>query len=72
VATHEIRLDYSRPLTAQPETGHNRWHPDIPPLVRCEPGDEVVMETRDGFDGPITADSTVEDLAKVELGVIHR
>jgi formamidase len=69
--THEIRVDYSRPLTAEPETGHNRWHPDIPPLVRCAPGDEVILETRDAFDGPLNADSTVDDMAKLDLGVVH-
>jgi formamidase len=71
MTTHEIRIDRSLPLTAQPGTGHNRWHPDIPPLVRCQPGDEVIMETRDAIDGVLSADSTVEDLAKVDLGVVH-
>jgi formamidase len=71
MATHEIRIDSSLALTAQPETGHNRWHPDIPPLVRCQPGDEVIMETRDALDGVLDADSTVEDLGKVDLGVVH-
>ena len=41
MATHEIRIDRSLPLAAEPHTGHNRWHPDIPPILRCEPGDEV-------------------------------
>ena len=56
-----------RPLAEQPETGHNRWHPHIPPMVRCAPGDEVVLQTRDALDGQITADSTVEDVAGVNL-----
>ena len=51
MATHEIRIDRQLPLAAEPRTGHNRWHPDIPPALRCEPGDEVVLETRDTFDG---------------------
>lgn len=71
MATHEIRVDYSRPLTAEPEKGHNRWHPDIPPVVRCEPGDEVILETRDAFDLQITKDSTAEDVAKADLSVVH-
>ena len=71
MATYEIRVDYSRPLTAQPETGHNRWHPDIPPVVRCEPGDEVVLETRDALDGQLTSESTAESMAKLDLGLIH-
>lgn len=71
MATHEIRIDSSRPLGAEPATGHNRWHPDIPPAVRCEPGEEVVMETRDAFDGQVTRRSTAEEVAKVDLGVVH-
>jgi formamidase len=71
MAAHEIRVDYSRPLTAEPEKGHNRWHPDIPPVVRCQPGDEVIMETRDALDLQITRDSTVDDVAGVNLNVVH-
>jgi formamidase len=71
VTTHEIRIDYGRPLTAEPEKGHNRWHPDIPPVVRCRPGDEVVMETRDAFDLQITRNSTPDDVAKANLNVVH-
>jgi formamidase len=71
MATHEIRVDYSRPLTQEPEKGHNRWHPDISPVVRCQPGDEVVMETRDAFDLQITKDSTPEEVAAPNLNVVH-
>jgi formamidase len=71
MATHEIRVDYSRPLTAEPDKGHNRWHPSILPVVRCQPGDEVVMETRDAFDLQITRESTPDDVAKANLNVVH-
>ena len=40
---HEIRIDRSVPLGAEPALGHNRWHPDIAPVVTCEPGDEVLI-----------------------------
>ena len=46
MATHEVRVDYARSLGEQPETGHNRWHPDIAPVATCDPGDEVVLDTR--------------------------
>ena len=46
-----IRIDRSRALTEEPDTGHNRWHPDIPPLVEVDEGEEVVLETRDASDG---------------------
>ena len=54
MAIHEIRIDRSKTLAEEPGTGHNRWHPDIPPVARCEPGDEVVLETRDAFDGQMS------------------
>src|ERR687892_252520 len=47
MATHELRVDYSVPLAEQPGSGHNRWHPDIPPVVRCEPGDLLVVDVVD-------------------------
>jgi formamidase len=67
----EIRIDRSRPLTAQAESGHNRWHPDIPPLLECDPGDEVVLETRDALDGQLTPDTTLAQVAQLDLGVVH-
>ena len=71
VATHEIRIDRRKTLLEEPNTGHNRWHPDIPPLVRCEPGDEVVLETRDAFDGQMAPDATLETVAAPNLDVVH-
>ena len=71
MATHEIRIDRSRTLLEEPNTGHNRWHPDIPPLVWCEPGDEVVLETRDAFDGQMGPDATLETVAAPDLDVVH-
>lgn len=53
MATHQVEVDWSKTLAEQPWTGHNRWHPDIPPVVRCDPGDEVVLPTRDALDGQV-------------------
>ena len=58
MATHQVRVDYARTLQQQPDSGHNRWHPDIEPLVRCDPGDEVVLLTRDAFDGQMGPHAT--------------
>jgi formamidase len=71
LTTREIRIDRGRPLTAQVESGHNRWHPDIPPLLECDPGDEVVLETRDALDGQLTPDTTLAQVAQLDLGVVH-
>jgi formamidase len=71
MATHEIRIDRSKTLTEEPGTGHNRWHPDIPPLVRCEPGDEVVLETRDALDGQAGPAAGLDAVAAANLDVVH-
>jgi formamidase len=68
---HRVSVDLSRPLAQEPQTGHNRWHPAIPPIVRAAPGDRVILQTRDALDGQITADSTVEDVGRVNLNVVH-
>src|SRR5215471_8809617 len=67
MATHTIRIDRKKQLHEEPRTGHNRWHPDIPPVLRVDPEDTVVMETRDAFDGIITPDTTVDDLSRLDL-----
>lgn len=71
MTVHEIRIDPARPLSKQPETGHNRWHPGIPPVVRCQSGDEVIFETRDALDGQCTPTTTVEEVAGTDLSVVH-
>ncbi|HUZ39031.1 MAG TPA: acetamidase/formamidase family protein [Streptosporangiaceae bacterium] len=71
MAIHEIRIDPARPLAGQPGTGHNRWHPGIPPLIRVEPGDEVVIPTRDAVDGQITPASVATDVPGVDISVVH-
>jgi formamidase len=71
MAAHEIRIDRSKTLLEEPGTGHNRWHPDVEPLVRCEADDEVAMETRDAFDGQMGPQATLETVAAPNLDVVH-
>ena len=71
MTVHEIRIDKSKTLLEEPATGHNRWHPDIPPVVRCRPGDEVVMETRDALDGQAGPGVRADALATPDLDVVH-
>src|SRR4029450_3777095 len=69
--SHIIRIDRSKPLRDEPHTGHNRWHPDIPPALSVDPGDTVALETRDAFDGAITSEMTATDLRRADLNVVH-
>jgi formamidase len=71
MAVHEVRVDRSKTLVEEPATGHNRWHPDVAPIVRCEPGDEVVLETRDAFDGQMCPQATLDTVAAPNLDVVH-
>jgi formamidase len=66
-----IEIDRSTRLKEQPHTGHNRWHPDIPPILEVEPGDEVVLETRDAADGQIAPGMGVADLTGLDTKVAH-
>ncbi|UCD81322.1 MAG: acetamidase/formamidase family protein [Desulfobacterales bacterium] len=34
-----IEIDRRKRLQDEPHTGHNRWHPDIPPAIEVEPGE---------------------------------
>jgi formamidase len=47
---HYIHIDRSKPLRDEPHTGHNRWHPDIPPALSVDQRDIVVLEARDALD----------------------
>ena len=68
---HRVEIDRSKPLRDEPRTGHNRWHPAIPPILRIEPGDAVELPTRDAFDGQLTPASTAADVARSDLSVVH-
>ena len=66
-----IELDYTKQCADEPTKGHNRWHPDIPPAVEAQPGEEVVMQTRNAFDGEVTPSSTAADVGNVNLRLVH-
>jgi len=71
VREHVIRIDPSKPLAREPETGHNRWHEAVTPVVEVDVGDLVVYETRDAFDGQLDANSTDADVANLDLNPVH-
>ena len=68
---HVVSIDPSKPLGEEPGTGHNRWHEDIEPVVEVDPGDTVVYETRDAFDGQLHRESTAEDVGNLDLSGVH-
>jgi formamidase len=66
-----ISIDRNRHLADQPGTWHNRWHPDIPPVVEVDEGEEIALETRDATDGYLTPRSTEADFPSLQVGAIH-
>ena len=36
-----IRIDRNRPLAAEPRFGHNRFFPDLEPVLEVSEGEEV-------------------------------
>ena len=66
-----VRIDRNKRLKDEPHTGHNRWHPDIPPILEIEPGEELVIETRDARDGQIRMGTTIADLARQDRKAGH-
>lgn len=68
---HEIRIDRNKPLEDDPGTGHNRFHPDIEPILEVEAGEEVTLETRDASDGQLALGATVAAIATMDMGKVH-
>ena len=68
---HAIRIDRTKPLAEEPRSGHNRYHPEIEPVLEVGEGEEVVLETRDALDGQIKPNSTVADFAGLSVGAVH-
>ncbi len=49
----------------------NRYHPAIPTVATANPGDMIVMHSRDALDSDLTLDSVAADLAAVDLNLVH-
>jgi formamidase len=70
-ASKSVTIDRTKHLNQEPHTGHNRWHPDLTPVLEVDAGEQVLLETRDALDGYLNASSTTADFATVPLGAIH-
>lgn len=49
----------------------NRYHPEIKPIARANPGDLIVVHTRDALDSNLTIDSLPKDVLAIDLNLIH-
>ena len=69
--TQFVRIDRTKRLKEEPETGHNRWHPDIPPILEVGENENIIIETRDASDGQMTPSVVAEDMAAMDQKVSH-
>ena len=49
----------------------NRYHPEIPTVLRAKPGDYIVFETRDALDSDLDLNSTAADVTAIDLNLVH-
>lgn len=69
--TRRLAVDGSRSITVDGTNSHNRWFPDLDPVLEIEPGEEIELELRDGMDGELAPDLTAEALRSIRLGANH-
>lgn len=66
-----IEIDRSKRLKQEPEKGHNRWHPDVMPVLEVDPGEDVLLETRDASDVQMNSSIGIVDMAGFDAKVGH-
>ena len=66
-----IHVDRGLPLAAQPAKGHNRWHPDIAPVLRITPGTQVEIQTLDAMDGQVRPGTEAAALLTANPLLVH-
>ena len=66
-----IEIDRNKRLKEEPGKGHNRWHPDITPVLEVDPEEEVLLETRDASDEQVKPHMTVADMEGFDAKVAH-
>ena len=64
-------LDSAKSFAEQEKLGHNRWHPDIPPVYTVKPGDTFRVDCREWFDGAIKNDDSADDIRDAPLHKVH-
>jgi formamidase len=65
-------LDSAKKFEDQEKLGHNRWHPEIPPVATVKPGDSFRVDCREWFDGAIVNDDSAQDILNAPLLTVHK
>src|SRR5262249_48353100 len=67
-----FKLDSSKKFEDHEKLGHNRWHPEIPPVATVKPGDSFRVDCREWFDGAIGNNDSAEDIRDAPLLTVHK
>jgi len=66
-----FKVDLSKRMADQEVPGHNRWHPDIPPVSAVNPGTVFRIECKDWTDGQIGNNDSANDVRDADLTHAH-
>ena len=66
-----IPVDLTKAPADQPVPLHNRWHPEIPPVVSVRPGAVFRVECLDWTGGQIGNNDSANDVRDVDLLQVH-
>jgi formamidase len=68
-----LRISVAREqsIVQRPENSHNRIWPGLEPIAAIDPGNEIVLETRDGMDGQLSPHSDASALNSIDLDANH-
>jgi formamidase len=67
-----FELDSSKKFEHQKKLGHNRWHPEIPPVATVKPGDSFRVHCREWFDGAMLNNDSADDILNAPLMCVHK
>ena len=66
-----VAVPRDRSILDDATNSHNRWWPDLAPVATIAPGEEVVVECRDGMDGRVHRGSDSASLTGLNLDANH-
>ena len=71
MGAQRVRCEVGKPLAEQLNIGHNRWHPDIPPVAEVDPEEEVILESPGYDDYQLQDNDDASDVATMDLTRVH-
>ncbi|MEM8839667.1 MAG: acetamidase/formamidase family protein [Pseudomonadota bacterium] len=66
-----VVLEKTGPHCVDDTNCFNRYHPAIESVATASPGDMIIFHTRDALDSDLTLDSVADDLAALDLNLVH-